>query len=123
MQPHPKDNNRNTAPRQDAPGRQMSKTQRTPQRPQDQDASSFSDPNPEGTHSRDPTLPQAQVRQQGKKPIPETGKIHPHHKNENRGTAPSQDAGPLFNTNPSGAHSTEPTSSLAQARQQGGRPT
>ena len=100
--PHPKDEDRNTAPRQDAPGRKTSKARRTPQGPQDQEA---------------------QVRQQEKKPIPETGKTHPHQKNENRDAAPRQDTGPPSDPDTAGAHPPEPTSSPAQARQQGGRPT
>ena len=64
-------------PRQDAPGRKMLKTQRTTQGPQDHDAGSISNPNPAGAHTPDPTSSPDQVRQQGKKPIPETGKTHP----------------------------------------------
>ena len=86
-QPHPKDDNRNTAPHQGAPGRQTSKTQYTPQGPQDQDASSLSDPNPDGAHTLNPTSSQAQVRRQGKKPILRPGRYTPT-KRTRTGTLP-----------------------------------
>ena len=89
---HPKDEDRNTAPHQKVPGRKMLKTHCTPQGPQDQDAGSLSNSNPAGAHNPDPTSSPAQVCQQGKKRIPETQKTLPHQKNENKDTAPRQDA-------------------------------
>ena len=108
-------------PRPDAPGRKMLKTQRTTQGPQDHDASSISNPSYLIPHTPDPTSSPAQVRQQGKKPIPETGKTHPTKRMRTR--APRQDAGPPSHPDPAEAHSPENKSSPAQARQQGGRPT
>ena len=85
--PHPKDEDRNNAPRQGAPGRKTPKAQRTPRGPQDQDAGSISEPNPNQAHALNPTSSPAQARQQEKKPILRPGRRTPI-KRTRTGTAP-----------------------------------
>ena len=68
--PHLKDDNGNTAPRQDVFGRQPFEKQHAPQGPQDQDADSLADPNPAGARSPEPTSSPAQTRPRGEEPRP-----------------------------------------------------